>query len=419
MRGVCGLLLSRVWPALTHAQGGYGEVRVNWLVGAEGEQWQSVERFRPRFTVELAERWALFSELELAFTQGRNQIDEVRRVLQGSELGPFLESAGYQWPKAENDFLKISRAHDYLEVARLYVDWYHPDFDVRVGRQSIYWGSAAFLNPTDPFPEFLIAEPWRPRRGLNAGRVSFPISDDSDLMVVLGSNDSFTHFRAASRFRTTVALADISVVGAYRGDDDDGLIRIDLRGTYGVGYWLESALWSSDWTSFDVAVGLDYSIDGLFEGLIVMAQYYYNGRGATDVISSVTSLGLRSWSAVWQYRRGYAYFCPNFEGKHYAMTALTLALSIDTTLGTTGILNLVDHTGFWVPSLTHRANDWLELSITGQVPLDLSGEGGEFHPSDADLLLRQSLTEGGEPVEVDFSGLRSEASITVWSRFSY
>ena len=28
------------------------------------------------------------------------------------------------------------------------------------------------------------------------------------------------------------------------------------------------------------------------------------------------------------------------------MTALTLALSIDTTIGTTGILNLVDHTGF-------------------------------------------------------------------------
>ena len=162
MRGVLWAFALSVWPALTNAQGGYGEVRVNWLVGAEGEQWQSVERFRPRFTVELAERWALFSELELAFTQGRNQIDEVRRVLQGSELGPFLESAGYQWPKEENDFLKISRAHDYLEVARLYVDWYHPDFDVRVGRQSIYWGSAAFLNPTDPFPEFLMLSPGAP-----------------------------------------------------------------------------------------------------------------------------------------------------------------------------------------------------------------------------------------------------------------
>ena len=107
MRGFCGLLLSR-WPAL----GGTGRLwrfGSNWQVGVEGEQWQSVERFRPRFTVELAERWALFSELELAFTQGRNQVDEVRRV-QASDLGPFLESAGYQWPKEENDFLKISRA---------------------------------------------------------------------------------------------------------------------------------------------------------------------------------------------------------------------------------------------------------------------------------------------------------------------
>ena len=101
------------------------------------------------------------------------------------------------------------------------------------------------------------------------------------------------------------------------------------------------------------------------------------------------------------------------------MTALTLALSIDTTIGTTGILNLTDQTGFFVPSLTHRPNDWFELSITGQVPLDLGGEGGEFHPSDSDLVFRQSLVEGGEPVEVDFSSLRSKASITVWSRFSY
>ena len=38
-------------------------------------------------------------------------------------------------------------------------------------------------------------------------------------------------------------------------------------------------------------------------------------------------------------------------------------------------------------------------------PLDLNGEGGEFLPSDADLVFRQSLIEGGEPVEVDFSRL--------------
>ncbi|MEC8052537.1 MAG: hypothetical protein VX210_17210 [Myxococcota bacterium] len=419
MKGILLVLALSILPALTHAEGGYGEIRGNWQVGAEGEQWQLVERFRPRFTVELAERWALFSELEVALRQGRNQLDEVKRVVQGSDLGPILESAGYQWPQEENDFLKISRAQDYLEVARLYVDWYHPSFDFRVGRQSIYWGSAAFLNPTDPFPEFLIAEPWRPRRGLNAGRISIPIGEDSDLMVVLGGNDTFTHFRAASRFRTTAALADISVVGAYRGDDGDGLIGIDLRGTYGVGYWVESALWSSNWASFDVAVGFDYSVEGLFEGLIVMAQYYYNGRGTTDVTASASSLGLDLDALAGNTMVDTPSFGPILQGKHYGMTALTLALSMDTTLGTTGILNLVDHTGFFVPSLTHRPNDWLEFSITGQVPLDLNGEGGEFLPSDSELVFRQSLIEGGEPVEVDFSSLRSKASITVWSRFSY
>ena len=102
-----------------------------------------------------------------------------------------------------------------------------------------------------------------------------------------------------------------------------------------------------------------------------MAQYYYNGRGATDVSGSGTSLGLELDALAGNTVVDTPTFASILQGKHYAMTALTLALSIDTTIGTTGILNLTDQTGFYVPSLTHRPNDWFEISITGQVPLDL------------------------------------------------
>ena len=83
------------------------EVRANWRIGVEGEAWQLVERFRPRFTVELAERWALFSELELALTQGRNQVDEIRRVVQASDLGPFFGEFGLSVaPRGRTTFSK-------------------------------------------------------------------------------------------------------------------------------------------------------------------------------------------------------------------------------------------------------------------------------------------------------------------------
>ena len=180
------VLALSILPALTHAEGGYGEIRGNWQVGAEGEQWQLVERFRPRFTVELAERWALFSELEVALRQGRNQIDEVKRVVQGSDLGPILGECGLSVASGGERLSQNQSGAGLPRGRAALCGLVSSNFDFRVGRQSIYWGSAAFLNPTDPFPEFLIAEPWRPRRGLNAGRVSIPIGDDSDLMVVLG-----------------------------------------------------------------------------------------------------------------------------------------------------------------------------------------------------------------------------------------
>jgi len=404
------------------AQSGFAELRATSLVGVEGEAWQLVERIRPRFRAEPDERWTIFAELEVSFQQGRRLDNELRRIIEASELGPVLESNGYVWPEYENETLAISQLEDYLEVARLYVDWYHPDFDLRVGRQSIYWGSAAFLNPTDPFPELLIAEPWRPRRGMNAARLNLPLSERVDLTLVTGSNDSFTTLRAASRLRATIGEADLSLVAAYRGDDKDGLIGLDLRGTFGVGYWVESALWSTDWKTFDLAIGFDYSVHGVFEGLIVMGQLLYNGRGTKDA----GGLTLPASSPISELTPTTSVegddmptFGPILRGKYYAMGSLTLALSLDLSLGFTKLMNLDDRTGFVVPNLSYRANDWLELSLTAQIPWQVDDEGGEFYLSDESMTVAVPGGGDGTGPEVDLSGLRPDASVTLWCRMSY
>ncbi len=146
---------------------GFGEARLSLFPGASGQKWQLVERVRPTLESELHERVKLVATVELALTQGRDLSNELERTLRESDFGPFLDALGCRWPERTNALFRIDGADDYLDVDRLYVDAYLGEVDVRFGRQAINWGSAQFFNPTDPFPEVLFAEPWRPRRGVN------------------------------------------------------------------------------------------------------------------------------------------------------------------------------------------------------------------------------------------------------------
>lgn len=404
------------------AQSGYTELRVSGAFGVEGKPWQLVERWRPRFTADVSERITLFTELEVAFTQGRRLPDEVRRIVESSDFGPLVSDAGIAWPESTNATLGIDGVHDYIDVPRLYVDWYREGFDIRIGRQSVYWGSAALLNPTDPFPELLIAEPWRPRRGMNAVRVLIPIGDVSDFTTVFGTNDTWTTLRASSRLRTTFALADASLVAAYRGDDKNGFVGFDLRGTQVVGYWLEAALWSEEWQTVDLAVGVDYSFDDVLSGMTWMVQYFLNGRGrdaTTDLGLASVGFGDAFPSEDFEGSDEAEIFGPLLEGRHYALSAVTVSVSLDTTVGMTTLLNLKDKTGVIVPTLSIRATDWSEISLTAEIPFALDPTGGEFYPTDESLVYSRSFDDSAEPLEVDFSGLRSEMTATLWVRMSY
>jgi hypothetical protein len=157
---------------------GFVEVRAQVSTGVDGFPALFVQRVRPELQAPLAERLMLVSTVELGLAQGRYMQDELQRTLEDSDLGPLLEVAGCTWPQEENQWLHVSSAADYLSVERLYLDAYLPRVDLRVGRQALNWGSAFLVNPTDPFPEVLLLEPWRPRRGVNAVRSTVPIGQD-------------------------------------------------------------------------------------------------------------------------------------------------------------------------------------------------------------------------------------------------
>jgi hypothetical protein len=361
---------------------------------------------------------ALAVTVEAALAQGRDLPDEVRRTFEDSALGPILDAAGCAWPAHENELLRVDGASDYLSVDRLYADVYGKVADLRIGRQAVNWGSARFFNPTDPFPEVLVSEPWRPRRGVNVVRATIPIGEAHQVQLVAGGNDTFTAERGAARATVSVLRTDVSLVGAWRGEVDEGLVGLDLRGTLGVGWWVEGA-WhvrpEQAWE--ELAVGVDYSFP-ILETLIVAAQYYRNGRevdpGSAGLAGAVPFPEC-SGTAPLPAPAEPDPFAPFVTGHDYGLLVASLGLTPDVSVSAAALQNLGDGSGFAFPTVTVRPTGAVEVSLSAQLPYALDADGGELRPDDDDLVLRGLVP--GRPI--DLSGLVPEATAILWSRVNF
>ncbi len=411
---------------------GFVEVRGAFTPGAEGTTWQLVERVRPTFEANLHDRVALVTTIEAGFSQGRSLQEEFQALIEDSDFGPLLDLANCEWPEHSHDVLRIDRAGDYLSVERLYLDVYLPWLDLRVGRQSLQWGSGQGVNPTDPFPEVLFTEPWKPRKGVNAVRANLPIDPDNDLTLVVAGSDLFDAARVAARYRTRFAGTDLAFVGAYRGDGDGtGMLGLDVRGTNGIGWWVEGALHiEEDRVREEFVLGIDYSFP-LLDGLIVMAQYYRNGRpgGAGPAglgsihppdcdLSGVPSAGEDPPSLFPEQEENPNPFVPLFAGSNYLLISLVQRFLPELSLSAVMLQSLDDGTGIVIPTLQASPLGWLDIAVSAQVPYGLDG-GGEFKPDDEDLKLSADLGLILGVKEADLSGLLPDATVTVWTRVSF
>lgn len=418
------LILGVAQAAFAEDARGYGELRFSFFPGVDGDRWQLVERVRPTLQAEPSDRVKLVATIEAGLAQGRDNSRELERTLRESDFGPLLDQAECTWPQPKNRLLRIDGAADYLDVDRLFVDVYGEKFDLRVGRQALNWGSARVFNPTDPFPEVLFAEPWRPRRGVNAARVSVPFGELNDVSAVVGTNDTFDQLRAAGRVRLNWAGTDLALVGAWRGDSRSALVGLDLRGTFGVGWWLEGAYLFGDHPHEELAAGIDYSFP-ILERAVVFAEYYRNGAGATDpnAYQRSASLGeLTGPSCATGSPLGAATerdpFAPFVVGRDYLSAGAALTVIPDLDVSVTALQNLDDGTGLVVPTVSYAVLDWLELAASGQLGYALWGEGGELKPNPEQLHLSYPSADG-KPLSADFTGLVPTATVTVWTRASF
>jgi hypothetical protein len=445
---LCALTLL---PATAAAQGGargFAEVRFSGQVGVDGPFWTLAERVRPTLEARLGGRIRLVATVEGALSQGRRTQLVFQDLIDDSDLAPLLEQFGCAWPDGPaNEALWVDDIRDVLSVERLYVDFYLPFMDIRVGRQTVQWGSALFTNPTDPFPEVLLAEPWRPRQGINAVRVNIPLGADGDLNAVVATSDLFDAIRAAGKLRFNADGTDFAVVGSYRSDGGvqgkgDGLVGLDFRGTLGVGWWVEAAMHLDDGIYEEVAVGLDYSFPVL-QNLIIAAQYYRNGSGEPDPDEPTTTGGFADSGAIHgpdcdlpedtpvpTTDDGFSSFlgqddttvtnrfAPALGRRDYLLLSANLGIVQELSVGFAAMQNLNDGTGFMLPTVSVRPLGWLDISASAQIPYRLWGTGGEFKPADGDLIIEADLGIFGTR-SADLSGLLPDATITIWTRASF
>lgn len=443
--------LSLAGSALAQDLGGVAELRWQQQIGVTGVSWQLTERVRPEFTAVASERVSVTATVDLAFAQGRTLQSEVQDVFERSDLtslkyareylgdsavNSLWDIAGCEWPEEPpNAALGIGELSDYASVDRLYVDAYLPGVDLRIGRQPVQWGSAQLINPTDPFPEVLFVEPWRFRRGLNAARATVPLGDAHQVQFLLATDDAFQHERAATRGTLRFGETEMSAVAAWRGDTDEPLVGADFRGTLTVGWWLEGAVHLVDEPYEEFAVGLDYSLP-LLERFYLMAQYYRNGSGAAEPSAAEGTARLAAGvepptcddvDIAAFFPSGDADpFAPMTTGRDYVLAALNAQLTTDLNAQTAAILNVGDGTGVLVPTVTVAALPWLEFAATGQIPFEAGTDGGEFRPNPDDLHAQVDVSQLGvngfadaDPIDLDFSGLRAEAAVVVWTRATF
>ena len=403
---------------------GFGEVRGTWYAGTEDVAITLVERFRPTFEAALSERVSFSTTVEMALQQGWNRQQAVEKVFTESDFGPLLDAAGCTWPEETNEFLGISGPEDVFWVDRLFVDFYHPKFDLRVGRQALQWGSAQFINPTDPFPELLLMEPWRPRSGVNAALLAVPFGKLHDVNVAVATTDTFDALRMAGRVRLNWLNTDFALIGAYRGDANNGLVGLDIRGTLGVGFWLESALHIEEEPWFEGVLGIDYSFP-VAEGLMVSAQYYYNGSdvqsaGMGGLATGIEPPDCASESAdLFSDPGDMNAFGPVLSGAHYGLLSAGLNVVPELAIQTAWLQNFEDGTAFGIATISTRPTGWLDVSVSLQLPVKVWGDGGEFSPSAADLRIEEEVIPGTDPLVADFSGMVPAATVVLWTRANF
>lgn len=342
---------------------------------------------------------------------------EAASLVGASPVGELLEAAGCAYEPAA----PYARASQYLSVERLHVDFNLPALDLTVGRQAVNWGSGLVYRPSDLYTEIVATEPWRERRGVNAVKADVPVGPHAVVALIAVDDDlsplfaADAHLPVSLALRGTVRAAGTDWAGLARLEHDgDAFVGGDLRGTLGVGWWLEGG-WkqeadADDPSGAELVAGADYSLPWL-QMFYVAAEYRFDGTG---VAPQDYDWSKRAGMTMLPYDCAFLPEAPSGErttlGRHYADAVLRIGLTEDLSMSAVALANLADGTGVAVPSASLLVGARWTVSVGAQIPF---GSDGEFRPG-SDVT---TITVGN--ASADLSGLLPSATAQTWVRSAF
>ncbi len=266
----------------------------------------------------------------------------------------------------QNDFLNLSwnpinETSYFLNstLDRLYLEWYHGDWEVSAGRQRVNWGISNIWNPNDIFNAYSFIDfDYEERPGSDALLVKYYLSATSSIEFSARVWDETSRWILGALYKFNKNQYDYQLLaGLFRdhfvlgGGWAGAIVNTGFKGEWS---WFTS---TTEPDNFIATLGLDHVYPG---GTYLSFGYLYNHLGALD--ASVIDLFTFQISAknIYPYR-------------HALLFQNTFQISPLTNAGYTAVYSpSVGHQVFFGPLFSYSLKNNLDLNFVAQIGLDNS-----------------------------------------------
>ena len=261
-----------------------------------------------------------------------------------------------------------------------YVTIYTDNFNIRIGKQQLPWGSGYTWNPTDVFHDKNVIDPTYEKTGVNALKLEIPFSSEGTITGVLSYAENWEKTTKGIKVHQIISNFDLSLsyVEKYQSSTNyysfaESSEKRNVFGLsfstslLGLGFWGEGAYNKMEYSNNygQYLVGLDYTFE---TGVYIITEFYRNELGKSDYKNYQFSDWMRLLSAQGE-NLGRDYL---FAGQSYPLTEL---LNWSNYL----LINLNDGSLVFFPWFDYSLNDNTEVNLVGYIPLGKDEtEFGEF-----------------------------------------
>ena len=262
------------------------------------------------------------------------------------------------------------------EIDRASVQVHFPRADLTVGRQALGWGRGVIFSAVDFFAPFSPLEADREwRRGIDAVRADFKLTDRSSVDVVGAFGSTLNASAFGARFRGYARSLDIEMVGGRRARDLFGGIttsapigQAEVHGELALFHLPAPVVPGASDIVWKATVGGSYRFP-IGSGIVAFAEYHYSGFGAERPELILPLLSTPAY--LERYLRGDT----QILSRHAVAVTGSYEASPEFTYGGQWLHNPADGSGIVAPTLTYTLNNTVSLFGAAYLPYGAPPQG--------------------------------------------